>query len=188
MANTPKQLEQFRPYLRMLAQSQLDDRLEGKVDLSGVVQQTLYEGHLAPDDWTCWSKSQQAGWLRHALVNNLRDEFRKVLGPTRCVAREQSLERSLNDSYTNLASWLASNYTPPPERAEINEQLIRLATAIERLPTDYRRAIELRHLQGRTLAETASVINRTPEATAMVIYRALATLRELMTRPTQHDT
>ena len=36
-------LEGYRTYLNVLAKLQIDPRLQGKIDLSGVVQQTLWE-------------------------------------------------------------------------------------------------------------------------------------------------
>ena len=69
-------LDGFREYLRLLARLQLSAKLSGKIDLSGVVQQTLLEAYQAqefPSD-----VAQQAAWLRRALANNLTDEIRRL--------------------------------------------------------------------------------------------------------------
>src|SRR5258708_8558309 len=130
---------------------QLDPSLQGRVDLSGVVQQTLLEAHQALDQWRKWDEPRQLAWLRRALANNLTDEVRKLGTAIRDVSRECSLETALEQSSTRLEAWLASEESSPPERAIRNEQLLRLAEALEQLPDDQRKAAELHHLPGRPL-------------------------------------
>ncbi len=40
-----RNLDDYRDYLQLLAQLQLDQALQGKIDLSGVVQQTMLEAY-----------------------------------------------------------------------------------------------------------------------------------------------
>src|SRR6266568_2073581 len=91
-------LERFRAYLSLLARQQLDPRLQGKVDLSGVVQQTLLEAHKDMSRFDKMSVQQKVAWLRRVLANNLRDELRKFKTAQRDVAREISLEAALEES------------------------------------------------------------------------------------------
>src|SRR5271155_4332250 len=95
--NLSADLERYREYLRLLARLQLDGRLQGKVDLSGLVQQTLWEAHqvLNPGSGSC---HLNAALLRTILANNLRDEVRKLGAAARNVEREHSLEASLEAS------------------------------------------------------------------------------------------
>lgn len=173
-------LERFREYLRLLARLQLDPRLQAKIDLSGVVQQTLWEAHQASDRFPAEDGAQQAAWLRRILLNNLTDEVRKLDAKSRRLAREQSLEQLLEASSARLEALLKADQSSPSARAVRQERVARLAEALARLPEAQRRAVELHHLQGQPLAEVAVTLGRSREAAAGLVYRGLKKLRDLL--------
>jgi RNA polymerase sigma-70 factor (ECF subfamily) len=180
-ATAPDQgLERFRAYLNLLIRHRLDDRLQGKLDASGVVQQTLWEAHQGLKDFRGQSDAELAGWLRRILVRNLTDEVRKLAAGKRDLARERSLEKAVEQSSANLAAWLALDQSSPSQQAVRQEQMLELAAAIAELPEDQRTAVELHHLEGYSLAEVGLRMQRSKEAIAGLLFRGLKRLRELL--------
>jgi RNA polymerase sigma-70 factor (ECF subfamily) len=173
-------LEGFRDYLALLARLQLAPQLQGKIDLSGVVQQTLLEAHLAMDQFRRMSAEEQLAWLRKALACNLADEVRKLGTVMRDVNRERSLEQAVEESSARLEAWLATDAPSPSELAVRNEQLLQLAHALAELPEDQRVAVELHHLRGRPVAEVARELERSEGAAGALIARGLKKLRTLL--------
>ena len=173
-------LERYREYLGTLARLQITDGVRGKLDLSGVVQQTLLESHQAWDRLRGLNEAQRTAWLRCALANNLADEARRLGAQLRDIGREQSLQRALDESSARLEALLALEQSSPSEHAVRQEDLLRLAEALGRLPDDQRAAVELHHLEGRTLAETAEVLGRSRSAVASLVFRGLRKLRRTL--------
>jgi RNA polymerase sigma-70 factor (ECF subfamily) len=175
-----RHLDGFREYLNLLARLQLRADLAGKIDLSGIVQQTLLEAYQARDDFPLGA-AQQAAWLRRALANNLTDEIRRgeVRGKERVA--QQSLEQALEASSAKLEAWLAREESTPARAAAHHEQLSRLAEALLQLPDNQRLAVELHHLQGLSLADVGRHLGRSREAAAGLVFRGLKTLRTLLT-------
>jgi RNA polymerase sigma-70 factor, ECF subfamily len=184
MAHEPKDSggdwERYREYLGLLARLQLDPRLQGKVDLSGVVQQTLLEAHRAGSRAADGSDERQTAWLRQILAHNLQDEIRKFATRARDVDRERSLEAALDESSSRVGAWLVAEQSSPSQQAVRNEQLLALADALARLPADQREAVELHHLKGRPLTEVARHMGRSKGAVAALLFRGLRKLRELL--------
>lgn len=167
--------EQYRDYLRLLARLQIAPALASKIDVSGIVQQTIWEATQTPPagmDDREWLK-----WLRRLLANNLRDEIRKLKAARRDVRRERSLQEALDASSTHLEGWLRSQQSTPSQRAIRAEELNRLATALSDLPDDQLHAIELHHLRGLPLQAVAEQIGRSKEAVASLLYRAMKNLK-----------
>jgi len=168
-------MEDFRDYLILMARLQLSPAAAARVDLSGVVQQTLWEASRAPQP--TGEGRDLLAWLRRLLANNLRDEVRKATAARRDYRREIPLERALDASSAQVAAWLAGQQSSPSQQAARAEELNCLAQALAALPDDQRLAVELHHLRGLPLADVAAQLSRTKEATASLLYRALKKLR-----------
>ncbi len=174
------ELEQFREYLQLMGRLQLDPRYQGKVDLSGVVQQTLLEAHQAIHAAAKQDVTLKAAWLRQILANNLRDEIRKFGTAARDVDREQSLEAALDETSSRLEGWLAAQQPSPSQQVMRQERVLALAEALSRLPQDQRQAVEGHHLKGLALAEVAWQMGRSKGAVAALLFRGLRKLREIL--------
>lgn len=171
-------LERHRAYLHLLARLQLDPRLRGKLDLSGVVQQTLWEAHRAMSSAVPAGDTELTDWLRRILANNLADEVRRCRAAKRRLDREGSLEAALDASSAHLGLFLAANQSSPSQRAERREELLELAEALPRLPDAQRLAVELHYLQAWPLAAVAEHLECSKSAVAGLLHRGLARLRE----------
>jgi RNA polymerase sigma-70 factor (ECF subfamily) len=173
-------LERFRKYLRLLAQLQLNPRLRGKLDPSDIVQQTLLEAHQARDQCPSHDPAERAAWLRKILAHNLANAVRDLERAKRDVRREQSLEVAIEESSARLEAWLVAEQSSPEVQAQNNEQLLRLAEALDQLPPDQQEALVLHHLQGQSLSEVAGHFGRSPAAVAGLLHRGLKKLKEML--------
>jgi RNA polymerase sigma-70 factor (ECF subfamily) len=156
---------------------QLDRRLQGKLDASDVVQQTLLQAHRARGQFRGQSPGELAAWLRQILARNLAHAGRDYGRAKRDVARERSFEASLGASAHRLGQWIAAQQSSPSQKAERSEQLLQLAEALETLSEAQKEAIVLHYWQEWSLSQIAAHLGRSPSAVAGLLHRGLKKLR-----------
>jgi RNA polymerase sigma-70 factor (ECF subfamily) len=181
LATYPWPLERYRDYLLLLARLQITPPLQGKLDSSDLVQQTLLKAHQNIGQLKGETEAEVVAWLRRILANQMAESARRFAAGRREAGREVSLEANLEDSSARLEACLADHLSSPSERAERQEQLLRLAGALARLPADQQQAVELHHLKGYPVAEAARQMDRSKGAVVGLLYRGLKKLRELLT-------
>jgi len=171
------ELESYRPYLRLLARASLGPRLQAKLDASDLVQDVLKQAVEAREQFRGQSAAELAAWLRQILVRKMANLARDWRRARRDVRREVSLEAALEESSARLGAWPAAEGSSPDERAGVEEQVLRVAAALEALPEAQREAVTLHHLHRWPLRDIAAHLGRTTAAVAGLIKRALKQLR-----------
>jgi RNA polymerase sigma-70 factor (ECF subfamily) len=176
--------ERFRDYLLLLARSSLGHQERALLAPSDVVQQTLLEAHRKRDQFRGHSDAELAGWLRQMLAFCIADALRAQGRACRDVGRQRSLEAAVEESSSRLEAWLAAEQSSPSQRAAREEELLRLAASLAQLPEDERRAVELKHLHGCTVAAIAREMGGTETAVGGLLRRGMTRLRELLAHET----
>ncbi len=171
----------LRPWLMRIAQRELPAELRGKIDPSDVVQQTLLDAWRGEAGFRGSSHAQRLAWLRVILRRVVLQHRRGLL---QTAKRGSGAERTVADAmaHTSLRiEELAIGKEPAPDEVvDHAEQCLLVAEAIEKLPEDYRRIIELRHFHGHSHASVAAELGRSAAATRMLWVRALVELRRIV--------
>lgn len=176
-------LNRFRPYLNVIAQRHLDERLQGRMDFADVVQTTFLEATRDFDQFRGDSVESLLAWLRNILRNNVATAHQHHLAAQKRSARKETLIRLSSDSggsSLGMAEILPSNTSSPSQRMMRDEAAVVLAACLEQIPETQRDAIRLRYLEGMALKEISDRMQKSEMAVAGLLKRGLRALREEM--------
>ena len=175
-------LQLYANYLKVLASTQLDSKLRGRLNPSDVVQDTLLEAHRDFGGFRGATEPELLAWLRRILLNNIgRMVEVHVLAAKRNVRRERSLEQMhnrLEQSSIQLRALIADNGVSPSSAAERQEDSRFLADQLAALADDHREVILLRNLEGLSFKDVADRMGRSHGAVRMLWLRAIESLRQ----------
>ena len=154
-------MESCRGYITAVATRQVPHRLRARVRPSSLVQETYLRACKDFGRFRGQSERQFLAWLRqimlHCIINLLRrPEFRA--------------------SVVGLPADTGHPGPGPDRQAADGEAAGLIGRALDRLPTHYRLAVELRHFDGLGFREIGDVLGCTEEAARKVWARAQAKL------------
>jgi RNA polymerase sigma-70 factor (ECF subfamily) len=170
-----KLLDFYRPALVEVAGYSLPGNLRGKLSKSDIVQQTFLEAQQQLSSFHGDTPAMFGGWLRTAMVNNVRDQMRHYHATARSVGHEISL-----DTDSRRVWQLTSDSSGPFEKAVHHEEHGQLEVAVESLAPEYRQAIILRHRENLTFADIGKRLNISENAARKLWLRALGQLRKCL--------
>lgn len=179
--------ERHRSYLRVIARSAIPRKLQGRIDASDVVQETMIKAIADIGGFRGSDTQDMAAYLKRILRNHLADEYRKAFADKRDAALERSIDAAINDSTTRFGDLLPAHLSTPSKELQHSEKLAALADALCRLPDDQRTAIELHKLERLSLEETAATMQRTNASVAGLLRRGLAALNQAFSDQNRTD-
>jgi RNA polymerase sigma-70 factor, ECF subfamily len=175
-------IHELHASIRELSRSQKGSILApSKLSQSDIVQTALIRVIEHFDSFRGRTRSELRAWLSQIVVNEIRQANRRFRREIRDVRREKPIEER---SSTNTIE-LASAQMTPAAIAVHDEQVSRMQAAIESLPEDQRRVIQLRSLELRSPKEIATMMGRSPEAVTKLWYRAVLKLQHILSQDNQ---
>ena len=169
--------------LRRMIAFRLDQRLQGRIDPSDVLQEVCLEASEGLADYTRRPTLSFFLWLRGITGHKLQELHRYHLGTQmRDAGREVSLYRGTfpETSSAALAAHLLGHATRPSEAAVRAEVKIRLQEALNTMDAIDREVLALRHFEHLSIAEVARVLDLKEKAAGKRYLRALKRLRDIL--------
>lgn len=179
---TERLLLQCAAHLRARIALRLPTALQSVVDADDVLQEVYIQA--IRDISTCQAGSPEAftAWL-NSITDHRVGEIVRFLN---CKKRGGGMQRvgfsglAPGSSGADGMDRFADSCATPGRIAARHEAVAAVRDAVEQLPPDQREAARLHALEGRSLAETAENVRRSPAAARGLVHRAKQRLRELL--------
>lgn len=166
-------------YLKLLAKLQIGRHLQVKLDASDVVQETFLEAHRAITRFEGETRDQFMAWLRTILASRLSNNVRRYLGTqARDVRLEQQIQNDLDQSAMSLGGMFVDPGESPSQLVSQEEQSRLVVECLSKLSPDYQNVLVLRHLEGKSFPEIATLLNRSVDSVEKLWVRGLSKLKK----------
>ena len=174
---------EYEPRLRRMIELRLNRRLQGRLSVSDVVQESYIEYAESLFRYMRQDEVPFYLWLRTIAVRKLSELQRCYLGTAaRQVQREVQFPSNMDQATSSaiLADFFVACMTSPSEAAMRHELQSRIQNVLNDLDPADREVLSLRHFEQLTNNEVAHVLQLSAAAASVRYFRALKRLRPLL--------
>ena len=162
----------------------LPDSVKGVLGIEDILQQTFVQAFEHIHQLEHLTERSFSAWLKKIAEHQLQDAVKALRRKKRGGAHRQIRHPTEDQSSTmaDLVEMLSDRQLTPSRSVARHEAVRAVQIGIAGLPEDQREAVRQHLLEGRSLAETATAMGRTPGAVSALIHRAKGRLREVLGR------
>jgi RNA polymerase sigma-70 factor (ECF subfamily) len=165
--------EKYRTRMAVIVHYKLGSGLRRDADVDDILQETLLRAYRDIEQFDYKAPGSFMSWLAriadHVIVDAARAQQRQKRAGEHVPFRSES----------NPGGPEPADYHTPSRIFTENESLGKFVAMLERLPEDYRRVILLTKVEGLTTSEVAQHLERSNQATSLLLHRAIKRLQEL---------
>lgn len=174
VAGLGRLFEQERAHLRRFLERRINRKLASRLDASDVIQEVFFRAQQSLPSYLTNPTLPPVIWLRHlssqVLCEVHRKHFRAVRNPYREGDQiDQFMLMRLTSSTMSIASKL--------ERIDLQSKV---SQKLKELNEMDRQVLEMRHVDGYSLAEIATILEVQYDTTKKRYYRALKRFKDLL--------
>jgi RNA polymerase sigma-70 factor (ECF subfamily) len=162
----------------------IPESLQGVVDADDILQQTFLQVFRDIRDFEPTGQGSFYAWLRGIAENRLfdciRQQKRKKRGGD--FKRQVAVGGAESSAAADILDMLSGKKGTPSVSVARRELIDAVHVGLACLPEDQRKAIQLHCLEGRSLEETAELMEKTPGAIRALVHRGKGKLQEQLDR------
>lgn len=178
-----KLLAKYHPRFRARLEARMDPVLKVKMAPEDVLQEAYLDVFRRLNQLEQRGAESFFSWVTKILDNRLIDTQRALRCQKRDIDREMSPHASVgSESYWNLLDELYADSTTPSQVARHEEAVGALQACLSCLSDLHRQVIQLRFLEGVSVAEVAVELGKSERTVVSLTKSALRALRESMDR------
>ena len=179
---------EFRPRLKRMVELRMDRRLRGRVDASDVLQEAWVDLAKQLPNYAAKPGIPFFIWLRRITGQRLSMLHRHHLGTAkRNAGIEVGIFKGIPEaSSIFLAGQLVGKLTTVTQAFKREERQTKLLAILDKLDSDDREIVALRHFEHLSIAEIAAQFEISEAAAGMRHLRALRKLKKLLSEFPDH--